>query len=246
MNIFRHIAISLLAGIALATSSVSGAATTNSFTAIYKLTKSGIPLGTAKFRLKPAKHDGCYIYSGHAKPNAVVRLLIGDINEKTRFCIVDDEIRPQHYHHHIDGKPGDSYTLNFDWSAMTVHYTGEDGDDKTYPLKPGTQDAMSLQIAARHWLASAATDDSLPGDHKFILADDDGTEDYQVHVSDGGTLKLPSGHFDTVKLSRSGKHHHAMTFWMARYADWIPVEVKRIKDGSTRYTLTLQSLSRQD
>lgn len=232
-----------LAAFSLIAGGTAAAAATDSFTAVYTVTKSGLPLGNAYFRLKPGKRDGCYVYTGHAKPNALVHLFLGDIDEKTHFCIVDGAIRPERYRHHIDGKPGDSYTLNFDWSGMTVHYSSENGDSKTYPLKPGTQDPMSLQIAARRWLASASADGTLPSDHEFILADDDGIESYRVEVSRGGELETPGGRFDTVKLARSGDHHHALNFWLARNADWIPVQVRRLSDGDTRYTLTIQSLS---
>src|SRR5699024_4127685 len=139
-----------------------------------------------------------------------------------------------------------SYTLTFNWSKMTALSVNEEGDKKTYPIKPGTQDPMSLQVAARLWLASATAGGAKPGAHTFVLADDDKTEDYRVQPSDGGTLDVPAGQYDTVKLARAGKPHHAMTFWMARYADWIPVQVDRVKDGSTSYTLTLQSLKRSN
>lgn len=230
----------------LAASTAASAAPTDTFKAVYTVTKSGLPLGDAHFSLKPGKRDGCYVYAGHATPNALVHMLLGDIDDETRFCIVDGSVRPEHFRHHIDGKPGHSYTLDFDWSAMTVHYSSENGDHKTYTLEPGTQDPMSLQIAARRWLASAASDGALPSGHRFTLADDDGVENYRVKVSNAGALNTPGGTFDTVKLSRSGQHDHGLTFWLARDADWIPVQVRRLDDGDARYTLTIQSLSRRD
>jgi hypothetical protein len=239
----NRIAAGLLAGLVLALSSLAGAAPTDRFTAVYKLTKSGIPLGKATFTLKPGQREGCYVYTGHGQPNALAHLLIGAIEEKSHICIVDGQPHPSRYRYHIDGEPDDSYTLKFDWSKMIVKSAREDGQDKTYPLKSGTQDSMSLQIAARLWLAAAAQDDTQPGRHKFILADDDGTESYKVKASDGGTLKVPAGRYETLKIARTGEHSHAMTFWMARNADWIPVQVNHLKHGKTDYTLTLQSLS---
>ena len=247
MKTLSQLATGLLAGLSLAiTSPAILAAPTDAFNAVYTVSKSGLPLGDAHFSLKPGKQDGCYVYAGHAKPNALVHMFLGNIDDETRFCIVDGTVRPDYFRHHIDGKPGQSYTLEFDWSAMTVQYKSEKGDTKTYTLKPGAQDPMSLQIAARRWLASADADHTLPTQHTFTLADDDGLQTYTVHVSDAGNLKTPGGTFDTVKLARNGHHHHALTFRLARNADWIPVQVRRLQDGSTQYVLTVQSLSRSD
>lgn len=233
----------LLTG-ALGLTTAATAAPTDTFTATYQLTKSGIPLGSATFKLKPDDQADCYVYTGHAKPNAVVHMFIGDIDERSDFCVVDGEVRPSQFRHHIDGKPDKSYTLTFDWSAMTVKSETESGDTKSYDLKSRTQDPMSLQIAARLWLASKSADSKLPDKHEFNLADDDGIESYHVQASDGGTLKVKAGRYDTVKITRLGDHSHSMDFWMARYADWIPVRVDRMKHGKTDYTLTLQSLSK--
>lgn len=247
MKTTSHLAASLFAGLSLAiTSPATLASPTDAFTAVYTVSKSGLPLGDAHFSLKPDKQDGCYIYAGHAKPNALVHMFLGNIDDETRFCVVDGDVRPEYFRHHIDGKPGHSYTLDFDWSAMTVQYKSENGETKTYTLKPGTQDPMSLQIAARRWLASAGAGNTLATEHTFTLADDDGLQNYRVHVSDAGNLKTPGGTFDTVKLARDGRHHHALTFWLARNADWIPVQVRRLEDGDTQYVLTVQSLSRSD
>lgn len=220
------------------------AAPTDAFKANYTVSKSGLPLGDAHFSLAPGTKNGCYVYAGHAKPNALVKMFLGDIHDESRFCVVDGEVRPEHFKHHIDGKPHDSYTLDFDWSTKTVRYADEAGDHKTYKLTPGTQDPMSLQIAARRWLASNKGENgALPGARTFKLADDHGVEDYRVAVSKAGTLKTPAGRFDTVKLARRGEHDHALTFWLAENADWIPVQVRRLDDGDSRYTLTIQSLS---
>lgn len=245
-NLFR--AASLLAALGLTASGAAMASPTSPFKAVYTVRKSGLPLGDAHFSLGPGKQNGCYVYAGHAKPNALVHMFLGNIDDETRFCIVDGAIRPQHFRHHIDGEPGHSYTLSFDWSAMTVRYHSENGDTETYTLKPGTQDPMSLQIAARRWLAdsNANAGAQVPTEHTFTLADDDGLQTYRVKVTNAGDLKTPGGTFDTVKLARSGRHHHALTFWLARNADWIPVQVRRLEDGNTQYVLTVQSLSRSD
>lgn len=221
------------------------ASPTDAFTADYKVARSGLPLGDAHFRLKPGQRDGCYVYTGHARPNGLVHMFLGDIDNETRFCIVDGQVRPEHFRRHIDGNPDESYTLDFDWSAHTVRYTGKAGDHETYPIKPGTQDPMSLQIAARRWLASNSRDGGLPETHTFHLTDDDGMDSYRVKIRDAGKLDTPAGRFDTIKLARSGDHHHAFTFWLARDADWIPVRIRRLKDGDSRYTFQIQSLSRR-
>lgn len=211
------------------------------FDAQFSVDRSGLPLGTTHFTMTSAGRADCWVYQGKANPNALAHLFLGDITDESRFCVVDGQIQPQHFRHHIDGNPKKSYTLSFDWSAMQVTYDSEKGKHAVYPLVEGAQDPLSLQIAARRWVAAADQPGSL-GEKTFQMTDDDGVEPYGLAVSDGGRIKTAAGRFKTLKVARTGQHSHALAFWLAEQANWIPVQVRQLNDGDTAFTMTVERL----
>lgn len=213
------------------------------FDAQFSVKRSGLPLGTTRFTLSATHKPGCWVYHGQANPNALAHMFLGDVTDESRFCVIDGEVQPQHFSHHIDGDANKSYTLSFDWSAMQATYDSEAGEHTVYKLVAGAQDPLSLQIAARRWVAAAA-DPATLDEKTFPMIDDDGVEPYGLAASDGGTVKVPAGHYATLKVARTGDHSHALAFWLARDAGWIPVQVRQIKDGSTAFTMRLSSLKR--
>lgn len=227
-----------------AAGSVAAAAIPSAFDARFAVDHSGLPLGNAQFTLSAGDESGCWIYRGRANPNALAQMFLGNITDESRFCMVDGQVRPQHFSHHIDGDADKSYTLAFDWDGMQATYDSETGEHDVYPLKAGTQDPLSLQFAARRWVAAAA-DPATLDEKTFQMIDDDGVEPYGLAASDGGTIKTPAGRYATLKVARTGDHSHALAFWLAPDADWIPVRVRQIKDGSTAFTMTMKRLKRE-
>lgn len=219
----------------------SAAAIPSAFDAQFTVNRSGLPLGTTHFTLSPADKPDCWVYQGKANPNALAHLFLGDVTDESRFCMVDGQVQPQHFSHHIDGDAKKSYTLSFDWPAMQATYDSEAGEHKVYKLVADAQDPLSLQIAARRWVAAASDPASL-GNKTFQMVDDDGVEPYALAASDGGTIKTPADKYDTLKVARTGKHSHALAFWLARDADWIPVQVRQLKDGSPAFTMSMSHL----
>ncbi|WP_423823300.1 DUF3108 domain-containing protein [Salinisphaera sp. SPP-AMP-43] len=234
-----------LAGLGLfaAVSPTVQASPTDAFVAQFTATKSGLPLGNARFQLAAGDQPNCYVYSGHADPNALVHMFLGNIEDASHFCIVDGQVQPRSFRHHVDGKPKKSYTLDFDWSAGKVRYHDEAGRSRTFAIQKGVQDPLSLQIAARRWLAQSGNPANA-GNKNFPLADDDGIDTYTAVLSDGGDIQTPAGRYDTLKLVRGGDEADGLTFWLAKNADWMPIRVDKIDNGSAQYSLRLKSLSR--
>jgi hypothetical protein len=226
----------LAAAFLLLTSLAAQAAVTQPFTADFKISHSGIPMGTATFRLKPDGH-GCYVYSGHAQPNFIAHFLVGAISEKARFCIDHGVLRPQRFVYHIDGKPKKSYTLNFNWAAHQAIYHSEKGKRKTLTLGARAYDPLSIQIVARHWLAQAKAPATL-ADTRLPLVDKDKIKNYRLHVTDGGPIQTPGGTFDTLRVAGGGDSDHPLKLWLARDANWIPVRVVQAGDNAYRMDLT--------
>lgn len=222
---------------------------TRVFQADFNVNKSGLPLGNTHFSLKrdDEKSQGsCFVYTGQANPNALVHLFLGDIDETSQFCVVDGMIRPQAFSHHENGKPKKSYTLVFDWDQKVARYHDEAGRTRRFDIQAGVQDPLSLQIAARAWVADALAErpatDSTPGQKSFRLVDDDGVEDFTLDARDGGRIQTDAGTFDTLRVARAGDHSHPLVLWLARDHDWIPVQVETGSHGNT-FTMKATSLS---
>lgn len=210
----------------------ANAGVTDNFKATYSVSYGFVGLGQITFRLQPADKSGCYIYSGHAQPNAVVSMMIGELHDKSRFCITgqDDVLRPQFFRHSEQGAPEDSYTLQFNWEAGTVRYQNHDGNIRVMSLPNKATDPLSLQIAARLWLASSYQPAQLPN-RSFNLVDENEIKQYTLAVEHGGTVVVPAGRYDTLIVKRVDDEGETLRFWLAKYADWMPVKVEHEQDG---------------
>lgn len=227
-------------------SSVAGAGVTDAFTAHFKVKRGSLGLGTTTFSLAPAESNNgaeCYIYSGRANPNALVRLFIGDVTDDSRFCIDNGALRPSHFSHQMQGDAEDSYTLAFDWATQQVTYRNEAGQHTTMALPEQALDPLSIQIAARRWVAAADDPDHL-GEADFTLVDEDEIKTYTLRASNGGTIDTPAGRYATLLVERVDDPERHLRFWLARKADWIPVRVEHQKGDGGIFRMSLTRLDR--
>ena len=238
----RLAAAAVLLGVCATLAQAAGV--TQPFQADFNVHRGRIPLGTMTFALKDDRQPRCYVYSGEANPNTMAGMFVGKITEESRFCIDDAGVlRPQLFRHHIDGKKDDSYTLNFDWARHQAVYQSEDGQRKTVALGARAYDPLSLQIAARHWLAHSS-DPSQLGTAEFPLVDEDKIKDYKLRVAPGGTIDTPGGRFDTLLVERVDDKKRHLRFWLARGANWIPVRVEHQKKDDSAFRMNLTQLKR--
>lgn len=243
LSLDRLIRIGLAGALLLATF-IAQAGVTDPFKADFRVKRDSLPLGTTSFSLQSGDKPGCFVYTGRAHPNAIVRVFIGQVTDESRFCIDDDgTLRSQYFRHHIDGKPEDSYTLDFDWEAGEVIYASEAGKRNTMPLGERALDPASIQIAARQWVASAAHPDEL-GEASFAMVDENETKTYRLRASPAGDIDTPGGRFDTLLVERVDNPKRHLRFWLARYADWIPVRVEHQKADGAIFRMNLTDLHR--
>lgn len=222
----------------------AAAAATDSFTATYGVSYGFLGLGTLSFELKPGEQPDCYVYSGQGQPSALVSMLVGNLSDVSRFCVTETgKIHPQYFRHHEEGDPDDSYTLQFDWQDSTVRYQNRDGNIRVMALPETATDPLSLQVAARMWVSNAQQPKQLPN-RDFTLVDEDEIKTYTLAVKPGGTIRVPAGRFDTLIVERVDDKDEILRFWLAKYADWIPVRVQHESDGRT-ITMNLKSLQRE-
>lgn len=224
----------------------ASATATDSFTATYSVSYGFLGLGTLSFELKPGDQSGCYVYSGQGQPSALVSMLVGNLSDVSRFCVTAaGKIHPQYFRHHEDGSPDDSYTLQFDWQNGTVRYQNRNGNIRVMALPQTATDPLSLQVAARVWVTDTVQPGQPPAQQtrKFRLVDEDEIKTYTLAIRPGGTISVPAGDFDTVIVERVDDKDETLRFWLAAYADWIPVRVQHESDGRT-ITMNLKSLQR--
>lgn len=224
-------------GHALMIAALAGIATTASadamtpFQAHFNVSRGVLGLGTATFHLRPAEKPGCYVYTGHANPNALAHLFIGKITEKSRFCITNGHIHPSYFKHHIAGDKKHSYTLHFDWSRHVVHYENGKGKNKTLRIGKQALDPLSLQIAARRWIEASSHPTQL-GQRTFTLVDGDDIKPYKLKVETAPDVSVPAGHYSVLLVQRVNDNH-PLKFWLAKNADWIPVRVEKTSGGNS-------------
>lgn len=230
MPIIRFLALGL---ILLAGSAV--AATPDSplrpYTAQYKMSKSFITVAQGKFRLQHTS-KGCYLFTAHAHASGVVSLFSGDrIEEESRFCIVNGQLRPQFYRfYHKDGKKNHNYTLTFDWGNRTVAVKRQ-GQKKatTRRIPPDAQDDLSMQIELRRRLMAAGGASAAPIQVHVVTRNHNRTYTFRIE----GTQKLDTdaGSYKTLRMARAHPGDNQISFWVAPALDYLPVKVKRAGPG---------------
>lgn len=228
---------------ALFVSPVAGADVMQTFDAQFKVKRGAVALGTTRFSLARDGGNDCYVFRGEANPNAVVRVFVGQVIDESRFCIEDGTVRPQRFSHHMEGNAEDSYSLEFDWSQHEVTYRSEAGDSKVMPLGDSAFDPLSIQFAARRWVAGAANPNAA-GERDFALIDEKKQKTYRLRASDGGRIKTAAGRYDTLKIERVDDPKRGLRFWLAREADWIPVQVEHEKPKTGVFRMQLTALDR--
>lgn len=239
---WRLAGVALLAGILFTSAATAGV--TDPFTAHFKVNRGSLGLGTTTFSLARTDHDNCYIYRGRATPNALVRVFVGNVTDESRFCIDDGALRPNHFSHRIEGDAKKSYALDFDWRAHEVMYRSEAGKQATMALGKQGLDPLSIQIAARRWVA-ASDDPAHLGEADFTLIDEDEIKTYTLRASPGGDINTPAGRYDTLLVERVDDPKRHLRFWLARNADWIPVQVEHQKGDSGVFRMSLTDLKRE-
>ena len=111
------------------------------------------------------------------------------------------------------------------------------------PLGDSAFDPLSIQFAARRWVAGAANPNAA-GERDFALIDEKKQKTYRLRASDGGRIKTPAGRYDTLKIERVDDPKRGLRFWLARNADWIPVQVEHEKPKTGVFRMQLTALER--
>lgn len=160
----------------------------------------------------------------------------GEIDERVSFRIEDGRLLPQHYEA-VDSLSGDGEraVIDFDWPERVASET-MDGTTRTYDLKDGTVDRLSLQFALMLALEEGRREQTLT-----VL---DGEEKPLQLVYEDTKVEVPFGKFEAVKVrhQRPGSSR-ATVLYCARDLGFLPVRIEQYRKGKLHVRAELVSLS---
>lgn len=209
------------------------------FTATYNVEWRGINAGTSTLSLIRIGGDD-YSYRSNNLARGLFRLAFPDaITQRSDFSIVNGAVRPSTYRAD-DGSSNKkrSITLSFDWNTMRITGTAE-AEPVDQPLKPGTQDGLSVQIALMRELAAGRSPE------RFSLINKNEVTEYDYTREGTATLDTPLGQLETVIYRSQHPGSSRVTrLWFAPSLGYLPVRAQQLKRGKPEFTLSIRSLSR--
>jgi hypothetical protein len=203
--------------------------------ASYVLSRGMLTLGKARFTLKavPERAD-CYQYEYHAEPQGLARLVIGQLKESSRFCLVEGALRSEHFEFTRSDKPEDSFKLDFDWNKRVVRSS----KGELRQLTEDMSDRLALQIAIQRWVIAQKGQPG-PAEISITQVEDDRAKTYRFRIMARETLQVPAGSFETVRVERVDNPKKATRFWLAPARGYGAVRVEQIKGGDEQFKMVL-------
>ena len=209
------------------------------FTGTYTVEWRGLTAGTSTLELV---HIGAndYSYRSSNMARGLFKLAFPDaITQVSEFSLVNGVVRPSAYRAD-DGSsdPQRSISLHFDWSLMRVTGTAE-GKPVDQPLKPNTQDGLSVQIELMRELAAGRSP------QRFWLISKDEVNDYEYTREGKATLDTPLGKLDTVIYRSQHPGSSRVTrLWFAPSLGYLPVRAQQARHDKPEFTLDIRELRR--
>jgi len=162
--------------------------------------------------------------------------LLGSARRVSRGSLTANALRPREFFDERSRR--DTARAWFDWKTrqVTMQYQGE---RKTEPMFPDTQDRLSFLLALS----------LLPGKAQstsYHIVDGKGLSHHKYQVLGRERLTTPAGEFDTVKVARlsEGERQETAELWLAAELGYLPVRLLIIQDDGTRLDQTAVRISR--
>lgn len=198
----------------------------------YTLSRGRLTLGDARFRLAQEGGKNCWRYEYQARPSGLARLFIGEVSERSDFCVIDGEIRSQRFEFTRADKASENFTLEFDWEQRVVRSSrGE-----LRELQPGMIDRLAMQLAVQDWVVARGGEPG-PEEVSFTKVEDDRVRAYRFAVKARENLALPSGPIATVRVERTDDKRKSTRFWLDPARDYAAVQVEQTKDGDEQFKM---------
>ncbi len=207
------------------------------FFGTYLVKYRGISAGTTEVELT-SQGNGRWEYQSRANARGMFRAFFSDeITQTSWLDTGSGSIRPLKYRADDGSKDTErDITLDFDWN--TGRATGV-AEEKSVALsvEPGTQDAMSLQLAVIEDLRHGRK----PG--AYLMVDKDRVKEYRYVYEGEATVKTVLGELPTIvyRAERSGSKRATRT-WYAPSLTFLPVRAERLREGKREWLMEVQSL----
>ena len=225
-----------VAGAAAAQDTEAGLA---AFTGTYTVEWRGLTAGISTLELVHIGGND-YSYRSSNMARGLFKLAFPDaITQVSEFSLVNGVVRPSVYRAD-DGSsdPKRSISLHFDWSLMRVTGTAE-GKPVNQPLKPNTQDGLSVQIELMRELVAGRSP------QRFWLISKDEVNDYEYTREGKATLDTPLGKLDTVIYRSQHPGSSRVTrLWFAPSLGYLPVRAQQARHDKAEFTLSIRELKR--
>lgn len=228
-------ATAILALALLLLPALSGAAQPTPSDATYALSRGMMTLGEARFRLEQQEDPNCWRYEYHAKPSGLARLFIGNVTERSDFCMADGKVLSQAFEFRRADKPKDDFSLRFNWTDGVVRSSA----GEMRPLETGMVDRLAMQIAIQTWVIDRGGE---PGPEIFSVTkvEDDRIKTYRFRIVARETVETPAGTFETVRVERVNDKKKSTVFWLAPSRGYMAVRVQQTKNGDEQLRLVLK------
>lgn len=210
------------------------AATPQPSDATYVLSRGMITLGEARFRLEAVNAD-CWRYEYVAKPSGLARLFIGEVTERSDFCMADGKVLSQSFAFTRADKPRDDFKLSFNWKDAVVRSSA----GVMRPLETGMVDRLAMQIAVQNWVIDRGGE---PGPEEFTVSkvEDDRVKAYRFRITGKEQVETPAGSFDTVKVERVDDPKKSTISWLAPARGYLAVQVQQTRKGDEQLKMQLK------
>jgi hypothetical protein len=225
----RSLIVSFL-GAALLGSPAVSAKTPAAFTATYRVTQGGMPLGDAKVTLRDAG-NGEWIYSKTVKGSGgVAAMLAANLEESSRFRWKGDVPEAVSYDYALTSAIKNKQRhLRVDWAKKQVS-VDEGKGAKTYPAVPGMVERNTLALAIGMALRGGRTSVALP------VAVKQQVETQNFKVTGKETVKVPAGSFDAERVERTDTDRGFSAWYVPdRYP--LPVKLSQHDGGNVEMEL---------
>ncbi|MGQ0503078.1 MAG: DUF3108 domain-containing protein [Panacagrimonas sp.] len=203
--------------------------------ATYALSRGPLTLGEARFRLAPFGDPGCWRYEYDARPSGLAKLFIGELSERSDFCIVDGALHSQYFEFKRSDKPKDNFSLTFNWRDGVVRSSiGE-----LRPLESGMIDRLAMQIEVQRWVIDQGG--KVGSEEKVVTKlDEDRVKTYRFRITGNETIDAPAGKFACVRVERVDDKKKSTRFWLAPGRDYVAVRVEQVKEDSEQIKMLLK------
>lgn len=204
-------------GLLFGSATAPAATTPAGFTATYRVTQGGMPLGDANVTLRAAG-NGEWIYSKDVKGSGgMAAMLAASLKESSRFRWKGQVPEAISYDYQLASAiKSKQRHLRVDWAKNQVSVDDGKGP-KTYAAQPGLVERNTLALALGMALRDGSQQVELP------VAVRQQVEKQHFKVAGKETVKVPAGSFDAERVERTDADRGFSAWYMP---DRYPLPVK--------------------